>query len=183
MMQTSNSLLSAPLQQLKAEHVLLRTNMDIFYDLTEEIEFGSGFEVVQLFAELYEQISDFNHQLKLHAKREDEGLFPMMARRLGENDRTIETMEFEHKKADQHLQDFLTEADQVGVTIDETAAKTITVYAVQAYATLTQHFAKEEKVLFPMAENILSVEEKDELEQLFKVDRASHLTARSPYDI
>jgi regulator of cell morphogenesis and NO signaling len=91
----------------------------------------------------------------------------MMARRLGESDRTIEVMEQEHEKAEGHLHDFLTEAQQAGATIDENTAQWITVYAVQAYATLTQHFAKEEKALFPLAEKILSVAEKEELERLF----------------
>lgn len=170
-MEDWNVVLSAPLQQLKDEHVSLRTAMDLFYEITEDIEFVSGPAVFQLFAKLYERISAFTDELKAHSKREEEGLFPMMARRLGENDRTIEVMEYEHEKAEQHLQNFLTEAaDQAaGSTIDENDAQSITVYAVQAYATLTQHFAKEEKVLFPLAENILSVDEKEELERLLQV--------------
>jgi regulator of cell morphogenesis and NO signaling len=166
-MEISKVVLSAPLQQLKDEHVSLRTDMDHFFEITEEIECESGPAVVQLFAKLYEQISAFTVKLKAHSKREDEALFPMMARRLGEKDRTIQSMEFEHKKAEQHLQDFLTESGQAGPTINENVAQWITVYAVQAHATLTQHFAKEEKVLFPLAENILSADEKKELERLF----------------
>lgn len=92
----------------------------------------------------------------------------MMSRRLGVNDRTIEVMESEHEKAEGHLQDFLTEADKAGSNIDEDAVQWITVYAVQGHATLTQHFAKEEKVLFPLAEKILSDHEKEELEQFFQ---------------
>lgn len=166
-MEASNVVLSAPLQQLKDEHVSLRKDMDFFYEITEDIEYGSGPAVVALFAKLYERISAFAEELKAHSKREEQGLFPMMVRRLGENDRTIEVMEQEHEKAEKHLQDFLTEADNKGTTIDETDAQWMTVYAVQAYATLTQHFAKEERVLFPLAENILSVDEKQELERLF----------------
>jgi regulator of cell morphogenesis and NO signaling len=160
--------LCAPLQQLKDEHVSLRADMDFFYEITEEIQFDSGPGVLQQFSKLNERISVFTVNLKAHSKREDEGLFPMMTRHLGENDRTIEAMEEEHEKAEQHLQDFLTEAAQAGSTIDEDTAQWITVYAVQAHATLTQHFAKEEKVLFPLAEKILSINEKKELEQLFK---------------
>jgi regulator of cell morphogenesis and NO signaling len=169
-MEDWNVVLSAPLQQLKDEHVSLRADMDLFYEITEDIEFHTEPAVFPLFAKLHERISAFTIELKAHSKREEEGLFPMMARRLGENDRTIEVMEYEHEKAEQHLQDFLTEtADQAGSTIDENDAQSITLYAVQAYATLTQHFAKEEKVLFPLAENILSVDEKEELERLLQV--------------
>ena len=168
-MEASNVVLSAPLQQLMDEHVSLRADMDHFYEITEDIEFESGPAVLQLFAKLFEMVSAFTVKLKAHSKREEEGLFPMMNRRLGENDRTIETMEFEHEKAEQHLQDFLTETGKKGLSIDENAAQWITVYAVQAHATLTQHFAKEEKILFPMAEKILSVEEKEELVRLFQI--------------
>jgi regulator of cell morphogenesis and NO signaling len=167
-MEAENVVLCAPLQQLKDEHVTLRADMDSFYEITEDIEYGSGPAVVQLFAKLFERILAFTHDLKAHSKREEECLFPMMTRRLGENDRAIEAMEFEHEKAEKHLQDFLTEANHAGSTIDENDAQSITVYAVQAYATLTQHFAKEETVLFPMAENILSDDDKEELGRLYR---------------
>ncbi|WP_066255779.1 hemerythrin domain-containing protein [Neobacillus drentensis] len=167
-MKGSNVVLSAPLQQLMDEHVSLRKDMDLIYEITEDIEYDSGTSVIQLFAKLYEQVSVFNDKLKTHSKREEEGLFPMITRYLGANDRTIEEMESEHEKAEQHLEDFLTEAEQAGMDIDETAVEWITVYAVQAHATLTQHFAKEEKMLFPLAEKLLSVEEKAELERGFR---------------
>ncbi len=161
-------LLSPPLQQLQDEHKSLRAMMNRFYEIAEEIEYESGPKVLELFSELCKQVSSFNKELTAHSKREDEGLFPMMDRRLGENDRTIETMEYEHRKAEQHLRDFVDEAALVGEDMDEYAAQTITVYAVQAYATLTQHFAKEENMLFPLAERILSTEEKAELERLLR---------------
>lgn len=167
-METSNRLLSAPLQQLKDEHVSLREEMNHFYEITEEIEFESGPAVLQEFVRLYERVSSFNGKLKVHSKKEDDWLFPMMARHLGENDRTIEVMEFEHEKAEKHLQDFLTEAEQAGPAIDPDEAQAIAVYAVQAYATLIQHFDREEKVLFPLAEKILSAGEMEELERRFR---------------
>lgn len=167
-MEASTVILSAPLQQLKDEHVTLREEMNRFYEITEEIEFESGPTVIQEFARLYERIQDFNRSLKTHSKKEDDWLFPMMAGHIGENDRTIEVMEFEHEKAEQHLLDFLTEAEQAGPAIDEDEAQAIAVYAVQAYATLIQHFDREEKVLFPLAENILSAGEKEELVRRFR---------------
>ncbi|MGN7402338.1 hemerythrin domain-containing protein [Cytobacillus praedii] len=167
-MEASNFILSAPLQQLKDEHVSLREEMNHFYEITEEIEFDSGPVVIQEFTRLYERIQDFNSKLKAHSKKEDDWLFPMMARHLGENDKIIEVMEFEHEKAEQHLREFLTEAEQAGPAIDEDEAQAIAVYAVQAYATLIQHFDREEKVLFPLAEEILSAGEKGELGRRFQ---------------
>lgn len=156
------------MQQLKDEHVLLRKEMNQFYEITEEIEFESGPVVIQEFMRLYERIQDFNSKLKAHSKKEDDWLFPMMASRLGENDKIIEVMEFEHEKAEQHLREFLTEAVQAGPAINIDEAQAIAVYAVQAYATLIQHFDREEKVLFPLAEKILTVGEKEELERRFQ---------------
>lgn len=167
-MKELNVVFSAPLQQLKDEHVSLRADMDLFYEITEDMEFESDPTVVQLFAKLFERISAFADKLKAHSKREEECLFPMMSRHLGEDDRTIEAMEFEHEKAEQNLQDFLTEAAELGPNIDENDAQSIAVYAVQAYTTLTQHFGKEENILFPLAEKILSIEEKEELERLLQ---------------
>lgn len=165
LMDTSNATLCAPLQQLIDEHVSLRAEMDLFYDLTEEIEFDSGPAVIHQFVKLHQQVSAFTDKLKAHSKREEKGLFPLIVPHLKKNDRIIEEMEFEHEKAEKHLLDFLTEADELGPAINEDDAQAITVYAVQAYATLTQHFAKEEKVLFPLAEKLLSVDEKNELKR------------------
>ena len=169
-MKDSNFILSAPLQQLMDEHVSLRADMDLIYEISEDIESNSGPAVVQLFARLYEQVSAFNEKLKEHSKREEEGLFPLITSHLGANDRTIDEMEAEHEKAEHHLRDFLLEAERAGINIDEDAAGWITVYAVQALATLTQHFAKEEKMLFPLAESILSVQEKEDLNGSFRID-------------
>jgi regulator of cell morphogenesis and NO signaling len=161
--------LCIPLQRLKDEHVILRKDMNFFYEITEEIEYEDGQKVISLFKKLYERISAFTIELKAHSSREEEALFPLMIRHLGENDRTIETMEFEHEKAERHLHEFLSEAQEKGSSIDETSAQWIAVYAVQAYTTLIQHFSKEESVLFPLAERILSDNEKEELGQLLQV--------------
>jgi regulator of cell morphogenesis and NO signaling len=165
-MEDSNILLCAPLQQLMNEHVDLRKDMNSFYDITEEIEYESGSEVIQLFQKLYEKILVFNEKLKAHSIREEEGLFPLMALHLGEEDTTIEVMEREHEKAERHLQEFLAEAKKVFHALTEEDVEYITVYAHQAYTTLNEHFAKEEKMLFPLAEKILTAEEKMELQQL-----------------
>jgi hemerythrin-like domain-containing protein len=167
-MEVSKVVFSAPLQQLMDEHVSLRADMDLFYDITEEIALDSGCDVVELFAQLYKQVAAFEIKLKAHSRREEEGLFPLMTRHLAEDDGIIEVMEYEHEKAEQHLKEFLAEAEKAGSTIDEDDVQWITVIAVQAHATLQQHFAKEEKVLFPLAENILSDDEKKELERLFR---------------
>lgn len=166
-MEVSNNGLRAPLQQLMDEHVSLRKDMDIFYEIIEEIDFETGSRVVNLFALLHQQITAFNSKLKHHSKREEEGLFPILARHISEQNRIIQEMETEHEKAEQHLLDFLSEAEKLGSAIDENVAQWISVFAFQAHATLIQHFAKEEKFLFPLAESLLSEDDIKELERLF----------------
>lgn len=92
----------------------------------------------------------------------------MISRHLKKNDKTIEEMELNIKKRSSICRIFLLKLTRAGSTINESDVQWITVYAVQAHATLIQHFAKEEKVLFPMAENILSVDEKEELQRLLQ---------------
>ncbi|WP_147535741.1 hemerythrin domain-containing protein [Bacillus marasmi] len=167
-MVTSKNSLCAPLQQLMAEHVELRANMSRFYEIIEDIEYETGPTVIQLFIKLHKQITTFTDKLKAHSKREEKWLFPMMNFHLGDNDRTIQEMEREHEKAEQHLLDFLTEVNKAGANLDETMVEWITTFAFQAHATLTEHFAKEEKSLFPLAEEILSFDEKKELYRLLQ---------------
>lgn len=173
MMGEPEAALCAPLQQLKNEHVSLRAQMDQFYEIAEDLEYESGPAVGQLFAQLHAQVAAFATTLEAHSRKEESALFPLMARRLGPDDHTIETMEFEHAKAEQHLEDFLTETGQAGPTIAEDDAQSIAVCAVQAHATLTQHFAKEEKMLFPLAEKILSTDDKMALARQMQANQQS----------
>jgi regulator of cell morphogenesis and NO signaling len=49
--------------------------------------------------------------------------------------------------------------------VSSQAAVELASYVINAYSILTEHFMKEENVLFPMAERLLSDEEKEELAQ------------------
>lgn len=167
-LEQSNTELSAPLQQLQDEHVLLRAAMNRFYEISEDLEYEAGPAVRDLFSQLHEQVAAFAKILKAHSRREEEALFPLVSRHLKADDRTIETMEFEHEKAEQHLRDFLEEADRAGAAIAEGDAKSAAISAVQAHATLTQHFAKEEKMLFPLAQSLLQPAEVEELARLLQ---------------
>ncbi|MEC5268926.1 hemerythrin domain-containing protein [Heyndrickxia coagulans] len=103
----------------------------------------------------------FSAQLKHHAEREENVLFTMMARYIGHENGPIAVMEYEHDEAEKYIEIFLN-----GTKImDEGQAEMLASYIVQMYELLTSHFFKEENVLFPMAENLLSAAEKDELEE------------------
>jgi len=86
-----------------------------------------------------------------------------MAKYIGRQMGPIAVMEYEHELAKQNLKKFLEAVEQLEGTADAGRAKEIASYALQAHAVLTDHFMKEENVLFPMAENMLNAEEKAEL--------------------
>jgi len=158
--------LCAPLQQLKQEHIPLRIAMDAFHATAETLLIDPGTARNDSFAALYGQVADFTEQLKKHSRKEDDGLFPLMAKYIGSVVGPIAVMTYEHEQAEQNLQRFLDAAGERESGSENEDAATIVGYAVQAYSILTQHFNKEEQVLFPMAENILSPEDKDQLDSI-----------------
>lgn len=155
--------LCAPLRRLKQEHIPLRHAMDAFHSTAERLIASTGAERNGTFRILYNQVDDFTQQLKKHAKKEDDGLFPMMAAYIGREAGPIAVMEYEHELAEHYLQQFLNAAGQVESGTGDEEVNAIADYAVEAYTILSQHFCKEENVLFPMAENSLSNEEKEQL--------------------
>lgn len=157
------------IEHLINDHHTLRKLMNECYELTEEIEITEGNEAMSYFLELYQLLSSFSIKLAKHSQLEEQELFPMMALYLGEEDTTIEQMEIKHHRAENFLEKFLQEAEQEMDKSDVPfTIQSITVYAVQAYDTLMQHFAKEEKKLFPLAEQMLSDSEKGELAKIYK---------------
>jgi regulator of cell morphogenesis and NO signaling len=112
---------------------------------------------------LREQMAAFVRELDPHSEREEGALFPLMAKYIGRQVGPIAVMEYEHELAKNNLKTFGEAMEQVKEPVDAERAKKIASYALQAHAVLTDHFMKEENVLFPMAENMLSAEEKEEL--------------------
>lgn len=159
--------LCAPLQQLKQEHQPLMEQMKTCHALADELLAEEVSARPQLFGKLREEVADFTDKLKKHSRKEDDGLFPMMARYIGSTSGPIAVMEYEHEIAEQHLQRFLEQSEKLTGMEDE-VVQPVVQEAVQAHLILERHFSKEERVLFPMAENMLSPEEKDELDRMIQ---------------
>ncbi|WP_249179138.1 hemerythrin domain-containing protein [Brevibacillus sp. NL20B1] len=156
--------LCEPLAQLKREHGPLREQMDAF--AREAAEIGADQETTDWTAQLAalkQKVEAFVRELDPHSEREEGALFPLMAKYIGRQMGPIAVMEYEHELAKQNLKKFLEAVEQLEGTADAGRAKEIASYALQAHAVLTDHFMKEENVLFPMAENMLNAEEKAEL--------------------
>jgi regulator of cell morphogenesis and NO signaling len=152
------------LERLKSEHGPLRKQMDHFFHTANSIDFTKeAGELLQPLAELREEILSFTRELDPHSEREEQVLFPMMVKYIGREMGPIAVMEYEHEMAKEHLKRFLeeTESPLASWTADDIRQKVG--YAQQAYTILSDHFLKEERILFPMAERLLHPEEKEEL--------------------
>ncbi|WP_247747350.1 hemerythrin domain-containing protein [Alkalihalobacillus sp. BA299] len=152
------------LEQLKKEHIPLTKQMENFYELAQTIEEDETVATKENLQQLYTQVKEFVSQLEPHSEREEGVLFEMMVGHIGRETGPIVVMEYEHDQAKNYLRRFLSETDQLGSKVEPNEIRTIANYAASAYLILSDHFMKEENVLFPLAEQLLSPEEKQELE-------------------
>lgn len=157
----SAELKSKGLRHLKEEHPPLRSQMEGLFSLTQKIDKDIDIDVN--FQELITKVKEFQAALDPHSEREEGVLFPMMGTYIGTTSGPIAVMEYEHDQAKAHIKSFLEQAAGSPASPDE--LKKLAGYIQNAYFILTEHFNKEENVLFPMAERMLSDEEKEELYQ------------------
>ncbi|WP_184664756.1 hemerythrin domain-containing protein [Texcoconibacillus texcoconensis] len=156
------------LRQLLDEHPLLREQMEAFQrtslDVKKDIEEGRDGKTNMV--RLHEQLQSFVTDIDPHSEREEGVLFPMMANYIGREGGPIAVMEYEHDQAKRHLALFFEEVEQKSIAeLPKEAILKLANYANVVYTTLTDHFAKEEQILFPMAEKMLTDEEKESLQQ------------------
>lgn len=151
--------LSKGLNQLKSEHPPLLAQLEGLFTLTQRIEED---EIEKNFEELISKVNEFKEALDPHSEREEGVLFPMMGVYIGTTSGPIAVMEYEHDQAKAKIHEFLEKADSTQIVEEK---KNSAELVKDAYYILTEHFAKEENVLFPMAERMLSDVEKEELYQ------------------
>jgi hemerythrin-like domain-containing protein len=161
----TDRVLCPPLERLKREHDVLREKMNRFHSLAESMDNNSNPASDQRLAELRDQVSVFFDELELHSEKEEKHLFSIMARYIGREVGPIAVMEYEHEQARKTLQLFMDESKNHLSAQDNDTIRTVLSYAIQAYSLLSVHFMKEENVLFPMADQMLSEEEKATLNQ------------------
>jgi regulator of cell morphogenesis and NO signaling len=147
------------LTQLKGEHPPLLAQLDGLYELTRQIE--KDLNTDANFSTLITRVKEFKAALDPHSEREEGVLFPMMGVYIGTTSGPIAVMEYEHDQAKAKIGAFLEKAETGNLTTEE--MKELAELIKNAYFILTEHFSKEENVLFPMAERMLTDEEKDEL--------------------
>jgi regulator of cell morphogenesis and NO signaling len=151
--------LSKGLKQLKSEHPLLLEQLEGMYELTQKVD--QELDIETNFTELITKVKEFKAALDPHSEREEGILFPMMGAYIGTTSGPIAVMEYEHDQAKSNIGAFLAKVEG---ELDSNEKKKKAAELIQnAYFILTEHFSKEENVLFPMAERMLTDEEKEEL--------------------
>ena len=164
MMSDISSELCQPLQTLKNEHGPLTVQMEKLYEASIKVGNDSSIDNwVEQIVDLKTNVVAFVQDLEFHSECEEDVLFPMMANYIGREIGPIAVMEYEHEQAKLHLKNFLEKTSDLYSEVNGEEAKGIANLVVQAYLILMEHFAKEENILFPMAEQMLSNEEKEEL--------------------
>ncbi|RDU38379.1 hemerythrin domain-containing protein [Neobacillus piezotolerans] len=153
--------LCSGLKQLKEEHPPLLSQLDGLLEAVRKIERGEY--IKETFFELTEKTKLFIADLGPHSDREEGVLFEMMGEYIGRTSGPIAVMEYEHDRAKDLIGTYLTKAAEEGAEFSEDEIRGMADRIKEAYYTLTEHFAKEENVLFPMAQRMLSEEEKEEL--------------------
>lgn len=148
----------AGLKQLKDEHILLLKELDDLFLLTEKVRKEEA--VLEHFELLIKKVIEFKLLLDPHSEREEGVLFPMMGVYIGTTSGPIAVMEYDHEQAKGALRLFLEGADKA--LAEPSEMQKLSGVVQTAYHILTDHFAKEENVLFPMAERMFSDEEKEE---------------------
>ncbi|GAA0324808.1 hypothetical protein GCM10008967_14270 [Bacillus carboniphilus] len=157
--------LCAPLQRLKKEHTPLTLQMEDLNELALKIGKDSSIDNwKEPLLQLRENVKQFISELDPHSEREEGVLFPMIGRYIGITTGPIAVMEYEHEKAKSNINRFLELTVNLQDNPSAEAAEKLASYVIEAYLTLSEHFMKEENVLFPMAERMLTAEEKEELE-------------------
>ncbi len=151
------------LAQLKAEHIPLLEKLHGLYDLCLKIEKDEQPE--SQFALLEPAVQVFMDELGPHSEREEQVLFRMMEKYLGVGMGPIAVMEHEHDQAKSLIGLFFEKIKGHRDDLNVEMMKELSELIKNAYFTLTDHFSKEENVLFSMAERMLSSEEKTELYQ------------------
>ena len=156
--------LCAGLERLKEENVPFWKEMGALEASARSIGSDArGENGEEALRALEERVRSFVEALDLHSRREEEVLFPLMAQYIGRETGPIAVMEYEHEQAKRRLGGFLARMEEIDGSIEADVARPTAGEVAEAVQILSDHFRKEENVLFPMAERILSDEEKEQL--------------------
>ncbi|MFD1204905.1 hemerythrin domain-containing protein [Sporosarcina contaminans] len=158
------------LRVLENEHQYLSYLMDQWHPIVLGFEryIYTEEEAREALSTLRRLIVDFIEPFKNHTDKEEEFLFPMLSKYIGDEQGPVLAVEEEHEEIDAYIGHFLhhTMGDLQELTLQD--MKDVVKDAGEAFEVITVHFVKEQSIIFPMVINILRIQEQDQLfEELY----------------
>ncbi|WP_042203156.1 hemerythrin domain-containing protein [Paenibacillus camerounensis] len=113
--------------------------------------------------ELRVAIMDFVITLKKHTEKEEEHFFPLLGQYIGFDQGPLAGIQEEHREIDGYIGHFLHHTGEEAQLLSAEDLRAAARDAGEAFEVLTVHFVKEETVVFPMAETLLSPRDRERL--------------------
>lgn len=154
------STFSPGITKLKSEHGPLLNQIEKLMIKIDASEIDSN-----KWEEIYKGHQAFTNNLEQHSEKEERLLFDLMKEHIGTAHGPIEIMEEEHEEISKNLAAFSKMAEEVAGIPSEDDLSELYLFLQQAYEVMQQHFYKEEHAIYPMAEDLLSEKEKENLEK------------------
>ena len=154
--------LCEPLEILKSQHLSMLNKLDVIYVAAGMILSGAGSEDwTEKINDLRKKMDLFVAELNPHSKREDDVLFPMLAKYLSRENSPLALMEQEHAEGEKCLRLFFAACESAASPVQDEQARHIAALALSAYSIYGCHFMKEQSFLFPIADRMFTAEEKE----------------------
>lgn len=153
------------LRILENEHNYLSYLMDGWHAIVLGFERGiyTEEEAREAIKTLRKMIVEFIEPFKNHTEKEEEILFPMLSKYIGDEQGPIVALEEEHEEIDAYIGHFLhhTLGDMRELSLQQMTD--VVKDAGEAFEVITIHFVKEQSIVFPMVINTLRITEQDQL--------------------
>lgn len=149
------------LRIIENEHHLLRYLMAEWHPIVLRFEsdihtLSEGREALYI---LRTKITEFLKPFQSHIKKEEEYLFPLLSQYIGNEQGPVLAVEEEHQEIEAYIGHFLhhTNGNLTDLSLEQ--IREIVQDAGEAYEVITIHFVKEESIIFPMVEDVLTPNE------------------------
>ncbi|MFX3623423.1 MAG: hemerythrin domain-containing protein [Ectobacillus sp.] len=156
------------LEQLMQEHRMLVVQKEALLHLAAPIERGEDISYEEVLLCLCYKVQEFYKSFMKHTAKEEAFLYPLLAKCLGTEAGPVAVMELEHEQVAFHLTTFLNHAKNACDPIPKAEAKSLVYHLAEMADILNGHFEKEETIIFPLAEQLLTEEDKADIEKCIK---------------
>ena len=158
------------LRVLENEHGFLMSLMKEWHAIVLDFEDDkyNREEGLEALKRLRVLVVEFIEPLKNHTEKEEQFLFPMLAKYVGGDQGPVNAVQEEHDEIDAFIGHFLHHTRGHLAVFSLDMMKDVVKDAGEAFEVIMVHFVKEENVIFPMVLSVLLAKEQDELfEQLY----------------